>query len=140
MKPSELMAKDLEERALQRKGVVELWGRSWKGELVVSLKEEQETAAKALSRALNALPRDFSALDDDDKAAIEATTALTATVLKLRGLMLELALHPTRPKAGQPCKPGAGRRSRDPITEATLVSIDGSAPEANPQENPDPEA
>ena len=130
MKPSELVAKELEERALQRKGVMELWGRSWKGDLLINLKTEHETAASALSRALAALPVDFSALDEDGKAAIEAAASLTALTLKLRGLMLDLALHPTRPKAQQSSRGGGRPRNADPVEEAQIV--EGSAPDPAP--------
>ena len=134
------LQKDQEEKALARRSALESWGRSWKGDLVVSLKDEHDAVSCALLDALSSLPRDYSALTDDDQKAIDAVSTLTASVVKIRGLMLEIALHPTRPKAGQQSRPGAGRRARDPITEATLVSVDGSAPEAQPAENPEPEA
>ena len=119
---------------------MEAWGRTWKGELVISLKTEHDAASSALCDALASLPENFSSLTDEDQRAIDAVSTLTNSVVKIRGLMLELALHPTRPKASTSTKPGAGRRARDPITEATLVSADGSAPEASQAQEPDPES
>jgi hypothetical protein len=132
--------KEQDDKALHRRSAMEAWGRTWKGELVISLKTEHDAASGALCDALASLPKDFSSLTDEDQRAIDAVSTLTSSVIKLRGLMLELALHPTRPKASASSKPGAGRKARDPITEATLVSTDGSAPEANPTQEPDPEA
>jgi hypothetical protein len=134
MTAAQEIAKDHEEKSLARRSISDAWGRSWKGDLIVSLKAEHDSASGSLADALASLPRDFSHLDEDGEKAIAAVASLTTSVVKLRGLMLEIALHPTRPKAGQQSRPGAGRRARDPITEATLVSVDGSAPNPAPEE------
>ncbi len=140
MTAAQQIQKDHEEKSLARRSISDAWGRSWKGDLIISLKEEHDSASGSLADALASLPRDFSRLDEDGEKAIAAVASLTSSVVKLRGLMLEIALHPTRPKAGQQSRPGAGRRAKDPITEATLVSVDGSAPEANQAQESEPEA
>jgi hypothetical protein len=138
MKDTRETAKELEERSLQRKGIVDTWGRSWKGELIIRLKEEHETQSQAVLRYTQALPATIEG--ENDERAVRCAKLAQDMLSRTRDLMLRLALHPTPPKAGHESRGGGRPRSRDPITEATLVSIDGSAPDANQGENPDLEA
>jgi hypothetical protein len=137
MTAAQEMAKDHDEKSLARRAVTDAWGRSWKADLILRLKEEHETQSAAVLRYTQALPSVVE--DENDERAVRCAKLAQDMLVRTRDLMLRLALHPTPPKALSQSKPGAGRR-KDPITEATLVSVDGAAPDAQPAPEPDPEA
>jgi len=137
MKDTQETGKAMIDRDLQQRGAVALWGRSWKADLILRLRDEHETQSATVSRYVKALPSVIE--DEDDERAVRCAKLAQDMLVRTRDMMLRMALHPTPPKAGAPSKPGAGR-PRDPITEATLVSVDGAAPDAQPAPEPDPEA
>lgn len=137
MKNTQEIDKPPIDRDLQQRGAVALWGRSWKADLILRLKDEHETQSAAVLRYTQALPAKIE--DENDERAVRCAKLAQDMLCRTRDFMLRMALHPTPPKASAPSKPGAGR-PRDPVTEATLVSVDGATPEANQGENPEPTA
>ena len=53
---------------------------------------------------------------------MQAAERITKCLDILRGRMMELAVHPTRPRAQQPARGGGRPRSHRPIHDAELVA------------------
>lgn len=129
MTASEEMAKHLIDRDVERKGAVELWGRSWKGDIVVRLKREHEAASDLMLDLLLARPDPSAGIDEQAAEYYRALDAASRAVDRLRERMAKLA---TTGQAGRPRKDRGG-----PIAEAELVSMPrpevATAPESDPQ-------
>lgn len=131
------MAKDHEERQLQRRGVADLWGRSWKSEMIVRLKDDHTRLlsihASMLER-LEGMPAGL--LSEEWAATVQSAERIAKLVGAERELMLTLALHPTRPKGLAQTRPG---KRGGPVEEATLVissNPDGIPPHAGVSPSP----
>lgn len=125
MTPSEQIANDLQTRGLQRQGIADLWRREWKANVIVSLRAEHEELCAIHEAHLKKFPRLASEPTADDERAGKLAKVAWEMLRDTREMMMELALHPTRPRADGPSRPGSGRprKSADPIAEAEIVSI-----------------
>ena len=113
MTDAELMAKDYNSRDLERKGAATIWGRSWKAELIVSIRDRHErtlTAEKALAERVVAFcGSERGSLSEEQVATLQGWERLAKILDVIEERMMGLALHPTRPRAKGEGFAGAGR-------------------------------
>ena len=133
MTPNEILAKDMEEKGLERRSAAELWGRSWKGELIISLKSEHAELCRIHEAHLKRFPGLETEPTPEDERAGKLAKIAWEMLRDTREQMMALALHPTRPKATQSSRPGAGKRSGShaEVIEAEPLPIAMPKPEVD---------
>ena len=103
MTASEEMAKSFEERHVERQGAVALWGRSWKGEIIVRIKREHDEASDLLLDLLKARPDPKAGMDERAVEYYKALDAASRVSDRIRERMSRLAsaAKTGRPRKGQ---------------------------------------
>ena len=123
MTATEELAKDYEDNNLERRGAVNLWGRSWKPDLVIRLKDEHTGLSDHFAAQIKALPEPGSVDVEEYESALRALDASSRVLDRIRERMCRMALHPTCPKADQSARGGGRpRKGAGPIHDAELVS------------------
>lgn len=128
------VSKTLADRDLQQRGAVGLWGRRWKADLVLHLKDEHETLSETMLAYSRAIPQPGTkVMTEEDERLVRMSKSVAEMLRATRELMLRLALHPTCPKATQEGRGGGRGRSSGPELEAHVVSPpDPGQPTVNP--------
>lgn len=130
------VCKDLAENAEERNDIADLWRKQYRAALIVALKTSEarllRIEADLHARIAGGAPGD-GPLDEGWAETIQAAERITKSLDVIHGRMLDMGLHPTRPKALQPSK---GNRRNDPVQEATLVTPPN--PEGLPPESASP--
>ncbi len=125
MTETEELAKDLEERGLERQGLMNLWQRQWRPVLALSLKAAQADLIaihESYRRRIKARNVNESApCGEEESMLVKCSAEIHKQLSQTNEHIFRLALHPLPPKAVTGTK-GGRPRSSDPIAEATLVA------------------
>jgi hypothetical protein len=135
MSPDQLRDKDLKENALMRRTELEHFTRTWKSSLVQPLKDSH-AAYLAIHAALRerieaGVSRESGPISSEWADSIQALERLEKCIHSAEDRMASLTLHPTRPKAGQPSRPGAGRKPGDTAEPVEVQEIAMPKPEVD---------
>lgn len=118
------MAKDLEERRLERQGIADLWRRLWKADVIVGLQDSHAKLVRIdagiLARMEERLAKPNAPFGPEDAVLFQCGERVNKMLAAVRGDMMQMGLHPSRPRATQPTRPN---RPRGPIHDAELVPM-----------------
>ena len=101
MSSSYEISKDFKDRDLERHGAVALWGRMWKGEIIVRIKREHDEASDLLLDLLKARPDPKAGMDERAVEYYKALDAASRVSDRIRERMSRLA---SAAKTGRPRK------------------------------------
>jgi hypothetical protein len=136
------ISKSLLERNDERQSLSEVWRRTWKGELVASLKASSdnltELDAKYQARIAARLSNPDAPCGEEEHLLVMCSKTVAEMLDKVRGRMFELALHPTRPRA-EGVNNGGGRGRKRQSLDIQVINPDaaGAVPSPDPAPKPD---
>ena len=129
------MAKELETRGLERNGLADLWRREWKATVILSLKGAHAdwlSIHDQISKRLKGLPDDHEPLSQEWAATVQAGERAAKTLAMLHEQMMQMNLHPTRPKGEQPSRGGGRpRKAGDTAEPVEAVEVPMPRPEVD---------